>query len=77
MLKSAAIEVFDSRYEINLAGTPARARRVRLHWSAVIGLRAPIGGVAVRQNLKARLRVVAAKAAPRQTLPRRAKSGPG
>jgi hypothetical protein len=80
LLKSAAIEIFEGRYEINPARTPTQAGRVRLHYTAVIGLRLPpppaIGSVAVRQNLEAQLRAVAAEVARRKALPRRAKSAP-
>jgi hypothetical protein len=82
LLKSAAIEIFEGRYEINPAGTPVQPGRVRLHYSAVIGLRLPpppaIGSVAVRQNLETQLRAVAAEVTRRhQAAPVRRKSTPG
>ncbi len=81
LFKNAAIEVFEGRYEINPAGTPPRAGRVRLLYSAVIGLRLPpppaIGSVAVRQNLEAQLRAVAAEIALRQASQKRSKPAAG
>ena len=70
LLKGSAIEIFEGRYEIAPAGSPRRSGRVQLHYSAVIGLHLPpppvIGSVAVRQNLEAQLRAVAAEVARRQ-----------
>lgn len=70
LLKSSAIEVFEGRYELE-PPAPA-ARRTRLHYTARIGLRLPpppaIGGVAVRQNLEAQLRAVAAEVHRRQAV---------
>lgn len=72
LLKGSAIEVFEGRYEIDPAGSPRRSGRVQLHYSAVIGLHLPpppiIGSAAVRQNLEAQLRAVAAEVTRRQQL---------
>ncbi len=71
LLKGSAIEIFEGRYEIDPPGSPRRAGRVQLHYSAVIGLRlAPppgIGNFAVRQNLEAQLRAVATEVGRRQS----------
>jgi len=69
VFKRRAIDVFEGRYEI----TPLTSRhgppRVRLRYTAVIGLVLPpppaIGSVAVRQNLSTQLEAVAAEIARR------------
>lgn len=76
MFKRRAIDVFEGRYEL----TPLAARRgparVQLRYSAVIGLLLPpppaIGSVAVRQNLAAQLKAVAAEVVRRKSHPGRA-----
>jgi hypothetical protein len=71
LLKGSAIEIFEGRYEIDPPGSPRRAGRVQLHYSAVIGLHLPpppgIGNFAVRQNLETQLRAVAAEVGRRQS----------
>ncbi len=71
LLKGSAIEIFEGRYEIDPPGSPRRAGRVQLHYSAVIGLHLPpppgIGKFAVRQNLETQLRAVAAEVARRHS----------
>jgi hypothetical protein len=71
LLKGSAIEIFEGRYEIDPPGSPQRAGRVQLHYSAVIGLHLPpppgIGNFAVRQNLETQLRAVAAEVARRHS----------
>lgn len=70
LFKRRAIDVFEGRYEL----TPMAARRgvprLRLRYTALIGLRLPpppaIGSVAIRQNLATQLEAVAAEVARRR-----------
>ena len=63
LLKRRAIDVFEGRYELLPASASRTSPRVRLRYTAVIGLRLPpppgIGAMAVRQNLAAQLEAVA------------------
>ena len=74
LFKRRAIDVFEGRYEL-MPAAAARRRppRVRLRYTAVIGLRLPppptIGSIAVRQNLTAQLAAVAAEIARRTARP--------
>jgi len=76
MFKRRAIDVFEGRYEL----TPLTARRgpprVRLRYTALIGLRLPpppaIGTVAVRQNLVTQLEAVADEVVRRSGSPSQA-----
>lgn len=65
LLRRRAIEVFEGRYELE----PAHAGRVRLRYTALIGLHLPpppgVGSFAVRHNLEAQLRAVVAEVAQR------------
>lgn len=69
VLRGRAIDVFEGRYEIHPPADRRASRRVRLHYTALIGLRLPpppaIGSVAVRQNLAEQLQAVAAEIARR------------
>jgi hypothetical protein len=69
LLKRRAIEVFEGRYELEPATARRGRPRVRLRYTAVIGLRLPpppgIGTLAVRQNLAAQLDAVANEVARR------------
>lgn len=64
-LKRRAIERFEGRYELTPLASKRRAPRVRLRYTAVIGLVLPpppaIGSLAVRRNLAAQLEAVAAE----------------
>jgi hypothetical protein len=77
LLKGRAIDVFEGRYELMAATGRRSAPRVRLRYTALIGLRLPpppsIGSMAVRQNLAAQLEAVTAEVA-RRSGPPRAKS---
>lgn len=77
LLKRRAIDVFEGRYELAPQASRAGRPRVRLLYSAVIGLRLPpppaIGDRAVRLNLTAQLEAVAAEIARRGAAPRRAR----
>jgi hypothetical protein len=68
-LKRSAIEVFEGRYEILPAKGRGKAARVPLRYTAVIGLKLPpppsVGSIAVRHNLEAQLKAVAAEVARR------------
>jgi hypothetical protein len=59
VFKDNAIDVFEGRYELTPFGARGAPPRVRLRYTALIGLRVPpppaIGGIAVRQNLAAQL----------------------
>ena len=72
VFKRRAIDVFEGRYEITPLASRRGAPRVRLRYTAVIGLLLPpppaIGSVAVRQNLTAQLEAVAAEIARRAAL---------
>ena len=72
VFKRRAIDVFEGRYDITPLASRRGAPRVRLRYSAVIGLLLPpppaIGSVAVRQNLTAQLEAVAAEIARRAAL---------
>jgi len=65
LFKRRAIDVFEGRYELTPLSGRRSAPRVRLHYTALIGLLLPpppaIGSVAVRQNLAAQLEAVAAE----------------
>ncbi len=69
LLKRRAIDVFEGRYELQPA-TGRGPSRVKLRYTAVIGLRLPpppgIGAMAVRQNLTAQLEAVANEVARRE-----------
>ena len=64
-LKRSAIDVFEGRYEILPTKGRGQSARVQLRYTAVIGLKLPpppaVGSIAVRQNLEAQLRAVAAE----------------
>jgi hypothetical protein len=68
-LKRSAIEIFEGRYEILPTRGRGKAARVPLRYTAVIGLKLPpppsIGSIAVRHNLEAQLKAVAAEVARR------------
>jgi hypothetical protein len=68
-LKRSAIDVFEGRYEILPTTGRGKSARVPLRYTAVIGLKLPpppaVGSIAVRQNLEAQLRAVAAEVARR------------
>jgi hypothetical protein len=70
-LRRSAIEVFEGRYEILPAVGRGKSARVPLRYTAVIGLKLPpppsIGSIAVRQNLEAQLKAVAAEVARRSS----------
>lgn len=73
LLKRRAIDVFEGRYELSPVKAARDAPRVRLRYTAVIGLRLPpppaIGSLAVRQNLAAQLEAVAQEVARRTARP--------
>ncbi len=64
-LKRSAIDVFEGRYEILPTKGRGKSARVPLRYTAVIGLKLSpppsIGSIAVRHNLEAQLRAVAAE----------------
>lgn len=65
LFKRRAIDVFEGRYELTPLKGRRDAPRVRLRYTALIGLLLPpppaIGSMAVRQNLAAQLEAVAAE----------------
>ncbi|MFO1303846.1 MAG: SRPBCC family protein [Burkholderiales bacterium] len=70
LLKRAAIDVFEGRYELLPAPKGRASPRVQLRYTAVIGLKLPpppgIGAMAVRQNLTAQLEAVASEVIRRE-----------
>ncbi|MBK8323763.1 MAG: SRPBCC family protein [Betaproteobacteria bacterium] len=68
-LKRSAIEIFEGRYEILPSKGRGKSAIVPLRYTAVIGLKMlpppSIGSIAVRQNLEAQLKAVAAEVARR------------
>ncbi len=72
VFKERAIDVFEGRYELTVSVAPRGAPRVRLRYTALIGLHLPpppiVGSMAVRQNLKAQLEAVAGEIARRRRL---------
>lgn len=64
-LKRSAIEVFEGRYELLPVKGRGRSARVPLRYTAAIGLKLPpppsVGSIAVRHNLEAQLKAVAAE----------------
>lgn len=71
VLKRRAIDVFEGRYELRPPSGRRRGAGVRLHYSALIGLRLPpppaVGHLAVRQNLTEQLQAVAAEVGRRHS----------
>lgn len=68
-LKRSAIEIFEGRYELLPVKGRGKSARLPLRYTAVIGLKLPpppsIGSIAVRHNLEAQLKAVAAEVARR------------
>lgn len=77
LFKRRAIDVFEGRYELTELKGRRGAPRVRLRYTALIGLLLPpppaVGSMAVRQNLAAQLEAVAAEVLRRRGGP----SAPG
>jgi len=79
LLKRRAIDVFEGRYELTATAARRGPPRVKLRYTALIGLLLPpppaIGSMAVRQNLAAQLNAVAEEVARRSSRPRPASRG--
>lgn len=79
LFKGLGVNVFEGRYELVAAPRGRSPARVRLCYTALIGLRLPpppsVGSMAVRQNLAAQLEAMAEEIARRGNRPRREAAG--